>query len=121
MPQAQVIAVIAFACRSGKRSPVPKIGGCGRIYIFVISERGPGPVFEPAPGCAVAVLKLRSAAVFIGQVAGGKHSAGNLLDQFGGGLCAFDVLAAGDVSGADQGVRLVRVRLVVCRFRIPLR
>src|ERR1700687_553377 len=119
MPQAEVEAVIPFACWARLRSPVLKISRGGRFAIFVIAQGRPGPILEVSPGGAVTVLKFLGITALVRQVAGSEDRARNLLDQLGGGFGTVDRLATGDVAGANEHVCL-RPRAFLRRFVRPL-
>src|ERR1700682_1600502 len=53
VPGTEIVAVVAFARRSGLRSPVLKIWAGIALPIFVVADRRPGSVLELAPRGAV--------------------------------------------------------------------
>jgi hypothetical protein len=113
VPGAQVVAVVALADWTGLRAPVFKIRrGVGNA-VLVVSQSGPGAILETTPGRPVAVAKLGHTAMLVGKIPGGKHGAGNLLDQFGCGSCTLNGPAARDVSRADERKYLILRELTV--------
>jgi len=71
-------------------------------------------VLEWSPSRVIAILEIRRGSFFVGQIARGKYRAWNLLNQLGGGLRAFEMLASGDVAGANQRESLIRATRLDC-------
>jgi hypothetical protein len=67
-----------------------------------------GAVLKAAPGLAIAIVKLRRVAMFIGQVPRCKNLARDLLDEFSGSFGASEGSpATSDVARAYEGKHLV--------------
>ena len=88
MPDAEIVAVIAFTDRASAIAPILEVSRGVWTAIFVISRSGSGAVFEAAPGRPVAVSEVGGAAAFVGEIASGEDGSRDFLDEFGGGFCA---------------------------------
>src|SRR5438046_8972546 len=69
--------------------------------------------FCAAPSLVVA-REVFLAAIRIGEVAGDHDSAGDLVEQFGSGLGAGEILAVRDVACADEDCALIAGRRTGC-------
>lgn len=86
---------------------------------FVIARRGPRAGPGAAPGFVVAGEVL-FAAVGIGEIADGHDGSGDMVEQFGGGFRPGEILAVGDVAGADKNCSLFFALRRLRRRRLTL-
>src|SRR5208283_6207614 len=109
MPEAQVITVIAFFGIARLLAPVTKIAHGGRTVVFVVSGCRASARFEAAPRRSIAFVELLVGAVLVGEISRCKDRSRNRVDQLGGRFGAGKIGASGNVPGADQRERALRI------------
>jgi hypothetical protein len=106
VPRPDVERVIASSWVTGLSTEIPEIAGgrSGRVHVFVVPDRRPGPSLEPAPATIVGGQEVAVLAVLVLGVAEGEDQRRPVrLDHPGGGDVAAPAAGrVGDVTGRDQ-------------------
>lgn len=106
VPRAEIVAVVTGLRIACGRTKIVKIRRSPGGMEFVIARRGARAGFGAAPRFVVA-LEVFLAAVGIGEIAHGKHRAGNFIEQLGSGFRPGEILAVGDVASTDKNFSLL--------------
>src|SRR5882724_7968769 len=104
VPGAQVVAVVALGRIARGRAEVAVVARRAGGGVLSIARHGEGPPLLPPPGRVVAIGIGGAVARRADVVARSEHSAGNRVEQLGGGGVVV-VRAEGDVACSDEGDR----------------
>jgi hypothetical protein len=101
VPRTELVAVVAKLRISHGSTEVIKIRGRAGGVKFMIAGRGTRTRFYAAPGLVVA-FEIFLAAIGISEVPRSEDRTGSFLEQLGGGFCAGEIPAIGDVARTDE-------------------